>query len=188
VGTVYKKKLVNDIAPPRQLVPELSERLEQAVLRGMRADRNERQSSVLEFIESLQDKPAPAPAPAPRAKAQPKPAAPAEEPSKPVKSDARAKKRYSSRSCTACKPLQRFPDKTWDGEVLNISEGGLCLRLPRRFEPGSLLTIVLEGNQSARRSLVARVVWVKEDGAPKQWRMGCRFDQPLCEFEVNELA
>jgi serine/threonine protein kinase len=165
VATMYKKKLANEIAPPRQLVPELSERLEAAVLRALRADRAERQASVVEFIESLV---APAEAPAPAR-------------------EARAKKRVAAHSCTVCQPLQRSPDKGWKGKVINLSEGGLCLMLGRRFEPGALLTVVLEGSKAVRRSLVARVVWVKKD-APKQWRMGCRFDQPLSEPEVDELA
>jgi serine/threonine protein kinase len=181
IGTVYKKKLVDDLTPPRQLVPELSERVEAAVLRALRADRSERQASVLEFIESLAEQ------------IEPEAAAPAEpepEPAKPAgppPAESRKKKRYSSRRCTACQPFQRVPSKTWAGQVLNLSEGGLCLKLGRRFEPGALLTIVLEGKETSRHSLVARVVWVKEEG-PAKWRMGCRFDQPLCDFEVNELC
>jgi serine/threonine protein kinase len=184
IGTIYKKKLVDDITPPRQLVPELSERVEAAILRALRAERNERQASVLEFLESLAEKPQPkaeAPAdPAPESE-------PVAEVSAPVGGESRSKKRYSSRRCTVCRPLQRAPGKTWAGQVLNLSEDGLCVKLGRRFEPGAVLTILLEGRQSSRQSLLAKVVWVKKD-APAQWRMGCRFDQPLCEFEVNELC
>ena len=59
--------------------------------------------------------------------------------------------------------------------------------LCRAAETGALLTIVLDDEQTSRRSLVARVVWVKKDSS-EYWRMGCRFDQPLCEFELNELC
>ena len=186
IGTIYKKKLVDDIAPPRQLAPELSERVETAILRALRADRNERQASVLEFIESLAETPEPkaaAPAePGPEPESEPVP-----EVSTPVARESRSKKRYRSRRCTVCRPLQRAPGKTWPGQVLNLSESGLCVKLARRFEPGALLTILLEGRRSSRQSLVARVVWVKKY-APAQWRLGCLFDQPLCEFEVNELC
>jgi hypothetical protein len=70
--------------------------------------------------------------------------------------------------------------------VLNLSEDGLCLELGRRFEPGALLTVMLESGQHSRRSLVARVIWVKQS-TEKHWKMGCQFDQPLCAFEIQEL-
>jgi serine/threonine-protein kinase len=179
LGTIYKKKVANQITPPRQVVPELSEGLERAVLRALRADRAERQASVLEFLEALRVAAAPRPAapepkPAPAPSVQPRP-------------ELRARKRVSSRRCTVCQPLQRSLEKSWSGRVVNLSEGGLCLKLGRRFEPGVLLTVAVEGGEVVRRSLVARVVWVKKDG-PKQWKMGCRFEQPLCESEVNDLA
>jgi serine/threonine protein kinase len=180
VGAIYKKKIADDITPPRQLVPELSERVESAILRALRCDRNQRQASVLEFIESLTEKPEPKAAPT-----EPETVPAVSSP--PTARESRSTKRRSSRRCTVCRPLQRAPGKTWAGQVLNLSEDGLCMKLGRRFEPGALLAIVLNGEQSSRRLLVARVVWVKKD-ATAQWNMGCRFDQPLYEFEVNELC
>jgi serine/threonine protein kinase len=53
VVPVLKKKRANEIDPPRQLIPELSEQLSAAILRGMRAERSERPASVLEFLDSL---------------------------------------------------------------------------------------------------------------------------------------
>jgi serine/threonine protein kinase len=50
---VYQKKLANDIEPPNQIVPGLSDQLSAAVLRGLRADRKERPGSVPEFINLL---------------------------------------------------------------------------------------------------------------------------------------
>lgn len=173
VAAMYKKKLVNDIAPPRQLVPELSERVEGAILLGLRANRNERPNSVQQFLECLTDEPAPV---------VPDELEAVEEAS----GNKRQKRRFASQRRTACRPLERTPDKTWGGHVVNLSENGLCLELNRRFEPGALLTIMLEGGLHTRRSLVARVIWVKP-AAEKTWKMGCQFDQPLCEFEIQEL-
>jgi hypothetical protein len=62
----------------------------------------------------------------------------------------------------------------------------LCLELNRRFERGSLLSVVLEGENTARRLLVVDVVCVKQQ-SPKRWKLGCQFDRQLCEFEVQEL-
>jgi len=172
VATIYKKKLANDIAPPGQLVPGLSAEVEGAILKGMRASRKERHASVREFVECL----------------APHLAVPAEEPTVPIgKGKERRKKRFSTRRGSRCRPLQRVPDMSWSGQVLNISEGGLCLELSRRYEPGALLTIVLNGEETGRRSLVARVMWVRRDG-PQKWTMGCQFDHPLCEFEVEAMV
>jgi serine/threonine protein kinase len=175
VATIYKKKLANEITAPSQLVPGLSAGVEAAILKGLRAERKERHASVHEFVECLRAQSA-------------APASVAEEP-KPIvkKGKERRKKRYATRRGSRCRPLQRVPDMSWSGQVLNISEGGLCLELGRRYEPGALLTIVLNGQETSRHSLVARVMWVRKDGREK-WTMGCQFDQPLCEFEVAALV
>ena len=178
VAAVYKKKLANDIAPPRQLVPEVSERVSAAVVRTLRADRRERPASVPEFLESLTGGPVSSPD-ASAVEASP-------EVPEASETERRIAKRFSSRKSTSCVPLQRKKGADWSGAVVNISETGLCLELKRRFEPRSILTVVLEGEGTKRRSLVVRVMWVKKQG-PDTWQMGCCFDQPLCPFEVEEL-
>jgi serine/threonine protein kinase len=179
VAAMYKKKLANEIAAPRTLVPELSERLESAILRGLHADRKQRPASVQQFLECLTEELEPVVSEGP---------APVEDTSEDAAyANKREKTRFpSQRGTAACRALQRMPDKTWNGHVLNLSENGLCLELSRRFEPGALLTVMLEGGQHSRRSLVARVIWVKK-ASEKNWKMGCQFDQPLCEFEIQEL-
>jgi eukaryotic-like serine/threonine-protein kinase len=49
----FMKKIQNDLTPPRRLVPELSERVEWAILRAMSADPKNRPGSCREFIEDL---------------------------------------------------------------------------------------------------------------------------------------
>ena len=53
---ILKRKLEGDIAPPRRLVPELSERVNDAILRALDVDSTKRQGSVREFLESLTEK------------------------------------------------------------------------------------------------------------------------------------
>jgi hypothetical protein len=87
---IYKKKKANDLVAPRKLVPGLNERVNRAILRGLRAERGERPASVLEFLDLLVEVPAtalparashtgPAPGPAVRSAGglphQPRPAA-----------------------------------------------------------------------------------------------------------------
>jgi serine/threonine protein kinase len=170
--TMLRKKLADDIARPRQVVPELSERLDREVTRAMRADHRERHPSVLAFLDSLADEKAPAAEEA---------AAP------PGGKEHRVKARYSAPGHTSCQPVQRASDgHVWDGRLANISETGLCVELNRRFEPGAFLAVTLQGLRAWPFFLLARVVWVKRD-ASDRWKLGCRFDQPLTEPELKEL-
>jgi serine/threonine protein kinase len=49
----WMKKINNDLAAPRQLVPELSERIDWAIRRAMSPDPNQRPASCREFVEDL---------------------------------------------------------------------------------------------------------------------------------------
>jgi serine/threonine protein kinase len=49
----YMKKIENDLAAPRQLVPTLSERMDWAIQRAMSADPETRPASCREFVEDL---------------------------------------------------------------------------------------------------------------------------------------
>lgn len=49
----WMKKVNNDLAPPRDLVPDLSERVDWAIRRGMSPDRQQRPASCREFLEDL---------------------------------------------------------------------------------------------------------------------------------------
>ncbi len=52
----WMKKIQNELTPPRQIVPTLSARVEEAILRAMAADPVRRQSSCREFVEELTGK------------------------------------------------------------------------------------------------------------------------------------
>jgi eukaryotic-like serine/threonine-protein kinase len=49
----YMKKIENDLPPPRQVVPDLSERIDWAIQRAMSADPERRPASCREFVEDL---------------------------------------------------------------------------------------------------------------------------------------
>ena len=49
----WMKKINNDLPAPRQLVPELSERVDWAIRRAMNPDPNQRPASCWEFVEDL---------------------------------------------------------------------------------------------------------------------------------------
>ncbi len=52
----WMKKIQNDLVPPKQLVPELSDRVNWAILRAMSADAEQRPTSCREFIEDVTGK------------------------------------------------------------------------------------------------------------------------------------
>jgi eukaryotic-like serine/threonine-protein kinase len=180
IATMCKKKITNDLAAPYRLVPEVSEHLSLMILKAVRANRRERFGSVQEFIDAVMAAPATTGT-----------AAPAVMPGLRTESllarERRNRKRINSRRDTNCHPVERTPVDPWQAQVVNISEGGMCLELCRRFEPGALLTVVLEGKETRRQSLVVQVRWVKQLSL-KRWQMGCRHDQPLNDFEVSDLA
>jgi len=116
VVTMYKKKVNGELTPPRKLAPEVSERLEAEILRALDPERERRHASAREFVErlsALTARPAAAPA--------------AEAPPPHRKGKERRKQRFPTKRGTSCQPLQRAPDQSWSGQVVNISEGGLCL-------------------------------------------------------------
>ncbi|HVS40564.1 MAG TPA: serine/threonine-protein kinase, partial [Gemmataceae bacterium] len=62
VGSVLKKKMSNDLVPPRKLVPVISRWIETTICRSMDVNPRGRPASCLEFIEGLRgDAPAPPP-------------------------------------------------------------------------------------------------------------------------------
>lgn len=52
----WMKKIQNELVPPRQIVPELSERVDWAIRRAMSADPEKRSTSCREFVEDLTGK------------------------------------------------------------------------------------------------------------------------------------
>jgi tRNA A-37 threonylcarbamoyl transferase component Bud32 len=180
LASLMHKKLTNDIPQPGRLVAGLSARVNAAIMRALRADPKERQASVLEFVEALQEDPGrdePGPSASPAAPAAPAAAATAER---------RRAKRFPSRRRASCRPFERASAETWPGEIVDVSATGLCLQLERRFEPGTVLAMLLGPASSHRCHALLRVVWAKKH-SKKSWRLGGHFDQPLCEFEVDEL-
>ena len=193
---MLKKKLKNDISPPRQLVPKLSEKVDLAIRRAMRADPAQRQASCLEFIASLtgatvpvesirQEPLPPQPEPEkPKKSADPRPPQP--EPEKPRKgADRRVAVRYPSDREASCLPVVRTKEKSWTAKLQDISATGVCLKVSRRFEPDTLLMVELtQPDERIPRSVLARVQWVRRQ-SPRIWLLGCLFQSPLLDFEVD---
>ena len=71
--------------------------------------------------------------------------------------------------------------------MLNLSQGGVRLKLQRRFEKGTPLAIELPGDGVREPSVVfAHVVHVRR-GADGFWVLGCKFLSELSEDQLQRL-
>ena len=168
------QKVKGDIPSPRQLVPELSPALDEAVRRAMSPDPAARPASCLEFVKLL---PPPADAPAWGG-----PLAPV-----PIPAAGRERRAAARRACvvaTTCVIDTGLvaggadAAEAWPAVVRNISAGGMGLVLARRFEPGTVFAVRMDGAVGKPpRDLVARVVNVRADGQA-HWFHGCALAAP----------
>jgi hypothetical protein len=99
----------------------------------------------------------------------------------------RASVRYQSDAKGSCQSLSVQREMDWEATVLDISCHGIGLLLPRRFEPGTLLTVGLtEQAEGEKRLLLARVV--RASAQPEgRWLVGCTLINPLTEDELKLL-
>ncbi|HUR52505.1 MAG TPA: PilZ domain-containing protein, partial [Gemmataceae bacterium] len=75
----------------------------------------------------------------------------------------------------------------WPLVVADVSEGGFCIRLARRFERGAALAIEIAVEPDAPpRLLRVRVARVHKERAG-HWVHGCSLDEPLPAAELKAL-
>ncbi len=103
--------------------------------------------------------------------------------------DCRIYERFTSDAPVTCQPpsARGGDDLKWEARVRDVSAGGLCLVLRRRFEPGASLAIEMPGTDKEPGSTVfARVVRVKAE-AGGAWALGCKFVSVLGDDELRPL-
>jgi serine/threonine protein kinase len=170
---ILAKKLHNDFAPPRTLVPSLDASVDRAICRALDADPSRRQSSCDEFSSDLGDAP---------------PAAAAEVGGEPLSfpEDRRRAPRYPSALGARCRSLQDGKNR-WPADIQDLSLTGVCLETSRRFEAGTVLVVeVLVEPGKSPVLLLAEVRWVRAR-VPGRWGLGCAFDRPLTAPELEAL-
>ena len=115
---------------------------------------------------------------------------PVEQPSASVQPERRAFVRLASDLAVTCRPSVRDREVSWPGRVRDISRGGVGLLLQHRFRPGTRLVVELRESTGAfLRTVAAAVVHahaVLVDGN-HCWLLGCAFDQPLGDEELEAL-
>jgi hypothetical protein len=100
----------------------------------------------------------------------------------------RALVRYPCTLKTCFQLIGRDRDAGWPASVQNLSAGGIGLVLARRFEPGTLVSLRLEGVvEGSGHTLLARVVRVspRRNGG---WTLGCAFTRKLEADIFHELV
>jgi hypothetical protein len=192
VYEVWQKKINNDVAPARQLVPDLSAGLERVISRAMEVNPQQRHVSCLDLINDLKRverqraRAGAAPASPAAAGLLPDSAAPAAN-GKRRKADQRATVRFSSNQGGFCNAVGGAKKQHWPAKVQDVSAGGIALLLGRRFEPKTTLWVsVLGPGKAADRYFLVRVVRVQARPG-KKWLVGCVFARQLSEDEVETL-
>ena len=95
--------------------------------------------------------------------------------------DRRSSVRYACDLNAACRPIAMTGH--WSGKTSDISAGGVCLVLSRRFEPGTMLSISLASEDESACMPLARVRQVTLCGA--HWRLGCTWSGELSPVELE---
>jgi serine/threonine protein kinase len=182
LAAVLKKKMKNDLVLPRQLAPDVSERVERAIRRALQADPKRRYGSCPEFIQALTggtpgaDAKGPAPA----------------QPRKPF-TERRKRVRYPCIRAAVCDLNASIHDGDpeakcqWEGTIHDLSESGIGLVVSRRFEARTRLRLTLESPDRAhKRNVELEVARVTRAGI-RHWFVGGAFVKPLQKEELHKL-
>ena len=90
---------------------------------------------------------------------------------------------------TTCQPASALAMKEmrWSAIITDISQGGVRVKLQRRFERGTGLAIEMPGDAQRESAVVfvkVRHVKAQDDGT---WALGCKFISELSDDEVQRL-
>jgi serine/threonine protein kinase len=181
---VLMHKLEHQFTPLSRLIEGVSPALEQVINRSLHPDPAIRPASIAEFLAGMRNTEPPTTALTPKL--------PPTTLAATVQERRRGGTRHAVQVPTTLGLLNaRVPAGrergSWDAQIMDISAGGVCLQIPRRFEPGTLLTIVLPGEKSGQSSdHLVRIRWIKglPDGA---WLIGCLFTKPLEDEDLDQL-
>jgi serine/threonine protein kinase len=183
--SILKKKLDNDLAPPRKLVPEISPWVEAALLRALDVNAKVRHASCSEFLDEINGLSQLAQG---QVTAQVSVSRDAKQPASATgKSNRRAAKRFPSQMQGFCETVQGKKGGCWEVLIQDVSADGVGLVVSRRFEPRTVLLLELNPTaESPGRRLLVRVV----RSTPLQrrrWLLGCDFGVRLNDEEVRSL-
>jgi eukaryotic-like serine/threonine-protein kinase len=184
VLSVLERKMQNQFTAPITKQPELRPSIDTAIRLGLNNERQRRPASVSEFTAILTgEKNIRSTLELPGTTLGPKP-----KPTRKPADERRSATRHSVALGASCRPIAGPANQRWAGTVVDVSTTGLCLRVKRRFEAGSVLEIAftLKPNDSSLSQL-ARVRWLK-DSESNSWLLGCEFVNALGDDELSSLG
>jgi hypothetical protein len=85
------------------------------------------------------------------------------------------------------RPVGSQPGYFWTARVWDLSAVGISFYLKERIAPGTVLEVEIIKGETVARKLLARVAHAT-DHANGSWIIGCEFDRPLTEPEVQALT
>jgi serine/threonine protein kinase len=186
-----KMQASGELVAPREFVPSLSEQVDRAIRRAMKADPAQRYPSCFAFLMDLRERKKPGREQITPTGVQVPATALARQAQK--GSERRAWVRFPCTQGTSVTLESSFhPDaadngESWPATVLDISVGGLALILGRRFEPGTVLTVEWSDKEAGQpTSLLVHVMYAKPQGFG-HWLVGGAFLQQLTCEELQAL-
>jgi hypothetical protein len=96
----------------------------------------------------------------------------------------RTEKRFPCARKADCQPITQLEvGNLWPVQLLDVSNTGVCLRLSRRFEPGTLLALGLAPDNGLA---LARIRHVRPRGS--YWLLGCTWTTELSNEDLRPLV
>jgi serine/threonine protein kinase len=190
ITSILKMKLADELIAPRKLIPSLGEPIDWAVRRALLADPGRRFASCPEFIAALSGE-----VKGSAAKATGKPRQPVRQIAKAAKleRERRTATRYECALSTSCiiNPSLHTDASEMEiqtnAQVCDISVAGIGLLLARRFEPGTILKVVISNAtgdfEQTREVRVSRIT--KADG--HGWFLAGTLVEKLTKEELRRL-
>jgi eukaryotic-like serine/threonine-protein kinase len=174
---VLMHKLEHQFIPISQLLEGVRPALEQLINRSLHPDPAQRPASIREFLTEMRSTAAPisilTPKPMPKNRA--------------IVEKRRKGKRHPIRLNTTLSIADAVNRQSWHAQIMDISVGGLCLQLPRRFEANTLINVFLPDEQTGDKvARLVRVRWVK-NAPDKTYLHGCIFVNPLENQDVDQF-
>jgi serine/threonine protein kinase len=181
---MLRKKLLNEFVPPRLILPQLGEKMDQLICRALDAESGRRPGSCAEFIDGLLRACEPGGAGLSGEARQ------AAEGDRTDRSSAAPERRVAPRHTTTlsahCHSFLGMGEHQ-RAEITDVSLTGARLRLGLPFKPGTLLAVeLMDEKQDTISSRWARVCWV-QGAISTAYSLGCAFTHPLSDAELQSL-
>ncbi len=174
---ILMHKLDHQFHPLSQFIEGVRPALEQLINRALHPEPAQRPASIQEFLTEMRSTTAPkiilTPKPMPKTSA--------------IVEKRRKGKRHPIRLKTTLGLADAVNQQSWQAQIVDISVGGLCLRLPKRFEANALINVFLPDEETGEKvARLIRVRWVKAT-SDRTYLHGCIFVNPLENQDVDRF-